>query len=316
MKSFKDSRIRDRYWQILIDGTGLYSFDERHCEHCLKKEHKNPDGTIKSTTYYHYVLEAKLVLNENIVFSIATEFVENEKSDVEKQDCELKAFYRLQKKLKENFKRLPICFTFDSLYACRQVFDICRDNNWSYIIRFKDGSIKTVAEEFHALKDIEKSQVFKENCNGIDEEYKYVTKINYEDHLLNIIEYKKFTDKGEKCFVFLTNMSISKRNYKQMVKDGRRRWCIENEGFNTQKNHGYNLQHLFSHNYNAMKNHYFLIQIGHMISQLIEQGLQVWKELNEPQYSIHEKLSTSFRYEYITEADLIESKKKSQVRFT
>jgi len=35
---------------------------------------------------------------------------------------------------------------------------------------------------------------------------------------------------------------------------GGKRWKIENEGFNIQKNHGYNLHHLYSKDTKAMKN--------------------------------------------------------------
>ena len=48
------------------------------------------------------------------------------------------------------------------------------------------------------------------------------------------------------------------------------RWRIENEGFNTQKKHGYYLEHLYSQNYWALKNHYYLIQTGHMLGQFPE----------------------------------------------
>ena len=34
---------------------------------------------------------------------------------------------------------------------------------------------------------------------------------------------------------------------------------------NTQKNHGYEIQHLKSKDVNALKNHYILIQIVHII---------------------------------------------------
>ena len=102
MRSFEKSRIRNKYWQVLVDGTGLFSFNERHCEHCLKREHKDKDGNVVRTEYYHAVLEAKLVINESIVISIASEFIENESSDIKKQDCELNAFYRLTKNRGQN----------------------------------------------------------------------------------------------------------------------------------------------------------------------------------------------------------------------
>lgn len=87
----------DKFLCIAIDSSQLFSFKEKHCEHCLKKEYKNKDtGEVEKTVYYHTVLEAKLVLG-NMVFSILTEFVENENQSVSKQDCEINAAKRLIK---------------------------------------------------------------------------------------------------------------------------------------------------------------------------------------------------------------------------
>jgi len=120
-RSFEHYRYKNKYWKIAIDATGVYSFKTKHCEHCLKRVYKNKDtGEIERVEYYHNVLEAKLVLGD-MVFSIETEFIENENENVEKQDCELKAFTRLTERLKKEYKRLPICILGDSLYACTRV---------------------------------------------------------------------------------------------------------------------------------------------------------------------------------------------------
>ncbi len=70
--------------------------------------------------YYHYVLEAKLVVGD-IVISIDTEFVENEDENVEKQDCELRAFYRMAKRIKKEYPKLPIIILGDALYAVEPI---------------------------------------------------------------------------------------------------------------------------------------------------------------------------------------------------
>ena len=54
------------------------------------------------------------------------------------------------------------------------------------------------------------------------------------------------------------------------TKGGRERWRVENEGFNTQKNSGLNLEHAYSHSCWAA--YYFLLQIAHMMLQLVEKG--------------------------------------------
>lgn len=50
------------------------------------------------------------------------------------------------------------------------------------------------------------------------------------------------------------------------------RWKIENEGFNVQKNGGYALEHAYTENSNAAKVFYFLLQIAHMLAQLMDKG--------------------------------------------
>ena len=302
MRTFENSRIRNKYWQVIVDGTQLYSFAERHCKHCLKREHKDNSGQVVRTEYYHVVLEAKLVINGSMVISIATEFVENGSADVKKQDCELKAFYRLAKKLKGHFPKLPICLGMDSLYAAEPVFSLCREYKWHYIIRFKDGSIPTVAKEFHVLKDLEPMQAWTQTEGGIAKTYRYVTNISYQSHELNMVEYTQ--DDLKYPFVFVTDLAVSKRNCEQVVLDGRRRWKIENEGFNAQKNHGLGLEHMFSHKYTAIKNHYFLIQIGHMIAQFLEAGFRRITALAKiPDCQLFENVKEAFRTMLLTDAD-------------
>jgi hypothetical protein len=307
MQSFYKSRIRDKYWHILVDGTEIHNFgrlEEPHCPHCLTREHKNKEGEVEWTEYYHSALEAKLVLDDKIVISIATEFIDNEEANTSKQDCERKAFKRLSEKLKKRFPHLPICLGMDSLYACAPVFEICRENNWEYIIRFKDGSIKTVAEDFHALKTMEPSQIFEQTSpdTGIKKTYRYVVGVEYHEYKLNMVEY--IQSDLPYPFVYITSLSITKRNYERLVCDGRRRWKIENEGFNAQKNGGYELEHLFSHDYTAMKNHYLCIQIGHMIYQIYVNAQSIFKSMKEPLYTILENLLQSFKSICLTSEDI------------
>ena len=73
----------------------------------------------------HYVLEAKVVLHEKIQVSILTEFIENEKREVDKQDCEQEGAKRLMERLKQEFPMLQICICANSaqsgtffLYYC------------------------------------------------------------------------------------------------------------------------------------------------------------------------------------------------------
>jgi hypothetical protein len=60
-------------WTVAVDATGMVNFGEkRHCEHCLHKTSKKG-----KTTYFHNVLEAKLVFTNGFSISLGTSFIEN-----------------------------------------------------------------------------------------------------------------------------------------------------------------------------------------------------------------------------------------------
>ena len=304
------------YWTIAIDGTGLYScFKERHCEHCLKKETKDKKtGEVVSVIYYHQVLEAKLVLGD-MVISIATEFIENENEDVKKQDCELKAFYRLAEKLKEAFPRLKICLLADSLYACGPVFEVCESNDWEYIFRFKDGSIPSVANKYKELKKLSPEN---QKTNG-QWQMQWVNEIDYQGRELNVCDLEilsKESDKQSKKFVFLTSFKLNQKNIERVVKIGRSRWRIENEGFNRQKNHRLYIEHINSHNYTAMKNHYLIAQITEIIFALYEKGSGCFCILEKTIKEKSSNLLEAFRLKALTDEDLKCLEIPIQVRFT
>lgn len=71
------------------------------------------------------------MLLEKIVVSLDTEFIENEKEDVSKQDCEIAAAKHLLKRLAKNHTKLPICIQEDNLYAVEPVMKLCREKNGS-----------------------------------------------------------------------------------------------------------------------------------------------------------------------------------------
>ncbi len=66
-------------------------------------------------------------------------------------------------------------------------------------------------------------------------------------------------------FVWLTDLRVTKDNFRTVAQGGRWRWKIENEGYNMQKNGGYELEHAYSHNTWGIKNFYLLLQIAHLI---------------------------------------------------
>jgi len=330
--TFKNSRVRGKYWQILIDGTTLTSFPHKHCNKCLYRRYKNKKGEVTSVEFYHYVLEAKLVLHENLVFSICSIFVDNEDGipdekelyskeydepsyEKKKQNCELNAFQDLAAKLKGMFPKLPICITADALYPCKKVFEICRKNGWRYILRFKEGCIPTLYESYEATHTAKyKQQSFRKIVDEKKQEYFYAAGFTYEDYNINFVECKETelnpseADKNKeeaKPFLFITDLAVARMNCESTVMFGRRRWKIENEGFKVQKRNGYYLKHMFSKNYNAMKIHYYLIQIAHAISQLLENSTDLMEAARLSLKQFHKNLLDTFKSNLLTTDDIL-----------
>lgn len=216
-KMFDKYRFKNKYFQIVVDGTGITTFKKRHCKHCLKRVY-NKGKRDEYTVYYHYVLEAKLVVGE-IVISIDSEFVENEKENIEKQDCELRAFYRMSERIKKEYPRLPIIISGDALYACEPVVKRCKENKWEYIIRFKKDRQKALREEIEGLEQTEEKNKIK-YWNNV--EYYEVKK----EKRANVI---KYYEKGKE-YMWIVSFEITNRNSKEIIYFGRQRWRIENEG--------------------------------------------------------------------------------------
>lgn len=102
---------------------------------------------------------------------------------------------------------------------------------------------------------------------------------------------------------------MEKKNVVELIERGRMRWKIENEGFNTQKRKGYNLEHQFSKDYQGIKTHYYLIQIGHMISQIMEVWEKLWEGTRLSLSQKHAKIFESFK-----NVRLIEHKEEMNMR--
>jgi hypothetical protein len=266
---------------VAVDGTGVLTFQERHCEYCLSRKLKN--GEI---LYYHPVLEAKLVTANGFAFSLMTEFIENTDPQADKQDCELRAFYRLSRRVKARFPHLPICLLLDGLFAGGPTFQLCQDYDWRYMITLQDADLSQVHRTYELVRS-QTSQNHKQVRLGqqqeITQEYHWVRQIDYRDsqdrhHDLNVLVCKESKptrreDRSATTFKWLTNFIPTAHNVDTLANQaGRLRWKIENEGFNIQKNGGFLLEHPYSQNDTARKVFYYLLQIAHLLFQLMEKG--------------------------------------------
>jgi len=272
MKVLTHSRLFGRYL-VVLDGTGHLFFRQRHCPHCLTR-------TVAGVTqYYHHVLEAKLVTPEGLALSIASAFIENTDPGASKQDCELKAFLRLAPQLKRDFPQLRLCLLLDALYANGTVFDLCRQYRWKYIVTFKAGSLPALWRDYQGVLAVApENRLAAETADARRQTFAWVEALEHVDdqkrtHRLNAFQCREHDHGAERFFAWVTNCTVTAGTVSALAnRGGRCRWKIENEGFNIQKNGGFNLEHAYSTGDRQIKNFYLLLQIAHLILQLMERG--------------------------------------------
>ena len=301
-------KMLDKYrfngaFYIVIDGTGLYSTKVNLGEQTITKVYNKGEEN-EYTLYSYYALEAKLVCG-NMTFSFATEFVENETytdndgntyRKFDKQDCELKASYRLLEKIKQRFPKLPIIIGGDALYLGKPFLELCDKYKFDFIIRYKETDAPTIKRNFDEIKII-------------DGDYQYQNEIifgelkNKDFYTLNAISYDEKSineETGEETitnFSFVASLEITSKNKEEIILLGRRRWKIENNGFKEQKSDVLNIKHIYTKSCNGTKNLYLLIQFAHIILNLLNYGniliIRLHTTKNEVSYLIRQALTST-----------------------
>lgn len=260
---------------VAVDGTQMLVFRQRHCEHCLTRT--LADG---STQYFHYVLAAKIVTPIGLVVPFAFEFVENPEGlgEFDKQDCELKASRRLFGKIRDLFPRLSIMLVGDGLYAEETTFQFCEKATWDFLITLKEDKIPTLDKQLPGSPDAWGGRRIVSNlrpdATRLERRVHWKTPLSYRKLTLHVIRLEETDGAGQRLYLnqWITNVKPNPDNALNLAQTGRLRWKIENEGTNTQKNGGYEMEHGYGLGGNAWKNYYLILQIGQLFNDLVRFG--------------------------------------------
>ena len=323
-KIYEDSKILGKY-NLVLDAT---RFQKAHYE--VSKEWLNETKEGK-TTWYLSMLELKLVAN-NMAISLMNEIIKNEdkkkKNETEeeiknksieeiKQDCELNASKRLLPRFKRKYPRLPVRIIADSLYPSISLIELCEEENIEYIFVLKDKKIPTLLTEFLTLVSMPIG-----NREVIETEAQialtlWENNIDYKGKKINVIRQITKDKKTEKYskWMWITNREITRKNLYKIIYCAKLRDYIENQGFREQKvTSGIDLEHVYSKDIKAIEVIYTIIQITHLILQIIEHS-DICGEFNKKYGSV--KVFRRKFYAHLTETyiniELIQI--KIQIRF-
>ena len=310
-KTYEGAKVLGKY-NMILDGS---RFQKAHYEVSPEWLSQTQDG---KTTWYLSMLEMKLVANE-MAISMMSEMIKNEdkkrgneteqevenKNEAEiKQDCELNASKRLLQRFREKYPRLPVRIIADSLYPSIELIEICEKLGLEYIFVLQDKKIPTITKEFLSLvsmpegnrKITEQGEKIKLTMweNGIDYKGKEVNVIR------QIIRDKK--TKKDSVWMWMTNRKITDKNVEKIIYCAKSRDYIENQGFKEQKvTSGIDLEHVYSKDIKAIKVIYTIIQITHLILQIIEHS-DICGEFNKKYGSV--KVFRRKFYAHLSEKDI------------
>jgi len=293
-KKFSRFLVNNCY-PIAIDGTQKLSRNVQFAEQLLerkKKKSSNKEGKSENSSdekveyqYYIYILEANLSFSNGLVIPLISEFLEYQLGDQlnSKQDCELRAFYRLGDRLKAFFSHLSIMLLLDGLYANGPVMEYCTEKNWQFMIVLKDKDLTTVWQEYHSLSKLKPQDQLQQAWGKREQSFSWVNAIHYEFdngkkylpvHVVVCEEnWKEVNSDGEveekfSRHAWLSSRPLNANNVHERCNLGARfRWGIESSIL-VEKHQGYQYEHCFSLDWNAMKGCHYLMRLAHMLNTL------------------------------------------------
>ena len=271
-RQLEQYRFMEEKYLIPLDGTQYFSSANVSCPYCLKTE------SAKGVRYHHNILQAAIVHPDiRQVIPLFPESIRNTDGYV-KQDCEINAGKRILGKIRKAHPQLPIIITGDDLYSKQPFIDTLKANGMSYILVAKPTDHKTLFEWVNEIIGMGESEQF-EFCDskGKRHRYQWINDVPLNGarnaEKVNFFQYWMTDKKGKITYhnSWVTDMTVSKKEVRELVRGGRARWKIENETFNTLKNQGYHIEHSYGHGKQHLSMNFLVLNLlAFFIHQILE----------------------------------------------
>jgi hypothetical protein len=256
---------------VLLDATGEYSSHSIGCPDCCTRTHA--DGTVE---YYHQMLAAVIAHpDKKTVLPLAPEPIIRQQ-DASKNDCEINAAKRLLPKIRALYPKRKIIIVADGLYSKGPFIKLLNELGFEYILVAKEGDHISLLKEYADLRAAGKAEEFEEIKDGLTQGFCWINGLSlnasHPNIKINLLDFWEFSDEEKRSsWIWITDLKLTKRTVRPVMRAGRCRWKVENETFNTLKNQGYNLEHNYGHG----KQHLatvlgFLMMLMFLIDQIQE----------------------------------------------
>ena len=285
-KHLEQFRVLDSYYLCAIDGTEYFSSDHIGCPSCLRRKVKNKEGD--TLQFSHQIVQAALVHPKHSpVIPLVPEQVRNTDGQ-KKQDCETNAAKRLLVKLRKVHPKLPLLVVGDSLYAKQPMIEGIIDGHMHYVLTAKPDDHKLLVEWIAGLRALDDvAHMEYTDTKGRTHVYEWVNGVplNGNKDTIGVNYFEYWMKDGKKVTYhssWVTDLPLDDECIEEMVRIGRTRWTIENQVFNTVKNHGYHIEHNYGHGVKNLSFNFFLLNMLafflHQIFELTDRTYQLLRK--------------------------------------
>jgi hypothetical protein len=265
---------------LTLDGSEYFHSEAVDCAGCLHR--KRSDGREE---YYHQLLQPAIVSPAlRQVLPLAPEFIRRQDGS-SKQDCETNAAKRAIRNIRRDYRQLPIIIVADSLYSTGPFVRELTELRYSYLLVAKPEDHQSLFEDIEGLGRggrLEGQETF--GHQGQRYEYRWVNGVplgaDPESPVVNFVQLDIFDAAGKHTYrcSWVTDLQVTNENVQEVVRGARARWKIENEGFNTLKNHGYHLEHNFGHGKKHLSEAFLVLNLlafmFHQLHELVDELYQ------------------------------------------
>ena len=274
------------HFLLSLDGTGYFSSQAVHCDSCLEKVNRKTG----EVTYQHQMLGAVLLHPDHReVISLAPEPIQKQ-DGTSKNDCERNAAKRLLRHIRKEHPRLKLIVVEDALASNGPHIRELMDQKMHYILGVKSGDHQSLFNHVERAYAENEPTFISSQEGDTWREIGFINGVPLNDSnldlLVNFLEYSEYDQDGNrlKYFSWITDLRITEANAEWLVRGGRARWKIENETFNTLKNHGYHFEHNYGHGHQNLSVVFAMLM---MLAFLVDQVQQlccllfraVWKKV-------------------------------------
>jgi len=262
------------YYTVALDGSEYFRSTTVQCRHCLRQS--DSKGRVQ---YSHMIVGATVVrAGSHQVLPLDVEEVRNATAESAPQDCELTASKRVIARLRGEHPQMALIVMGDDLYAHAPFVEQLQQLRQHYVLVAKPSSHPTLMAAVAAAGGTAQSQTGQWTAGSGARQRTYTYRLVRHLPLalestvrVNYVEVWERAANGELLYhnSWITDLDIDATNVAVVVQIGRTRWKIENEQFNVQKNHGYELTHNYGHGQQTLSMVFYLLNLLAYVAHVV-----------------------------------------------